>query len=207
MTRKQLQQLAQPEPIENILRQQALIEQLQARVAELEEQIKHLGKPPKDASNSSTPPSQSPQPNRVNCQSKRGPKRGPQGHGRSRQQPDLTGECRPHRCARCGADLTDVPAKLLGTSQVVELPPTKSLIIEARRYQVTCPACAHQQEADYPPGLGPPRTFSARIEALVCYFHHVQHVSYERLQKLMGQVFGLSISPGAIANIIRRAAR
>jgi len=89
---------------------------------------------------------------------------------------------------------------------VVELPPTKPLIIEARRYQVTCPACAHQQEADYPPGLGPQRTFSARIEALVCYLPHIQHVSYQRLQKLMAHVFGLSISQGAIANIIRRAA-
>ena len=200
MTRKQLQQLSTPELIDVILR-------LQARVAELEEQIKRLTEPPKDASNSSIPPSQSAKPNRANRESKRGPKRGHQGHGRSRQQPDVTVECRPHRCARCGADLTDVPAKLLGTSQVVELPPIQPLIIEARRYQVTCPRCAHHQQADYPPGLGPPRTFSARLEALVCYFHHVQHVSYERLQKLMGQVFGLSISQGAIANIIRRAAR
>ena len=115
-------------------------------------------------------------------------------------------ECRPHRWGRCGADLSDVPAKLRGTSQVVELALIQPLIIEARRYQVTCPSCAHHQQADYPPGLGPQRTFSARIEALVCYLHHVQHVSYERLQKLMGQVVGLSISQGAIANIIRRAA-
>ena len=129
MTRKQLQQLAKPELIEIILRQQALIEQLQARVAELEEQIKRLTEPPKDASNSSIPPSQSPKPNRANCQSKRGPKRGHPGHGRSRQQPDVTVECRPHRWARCGADLTEVPAKLLGTSQVVELPAIQPLII------------------------------------------------------------------------------
>ena len=44
MTRKQLQQLTKPEMIEIMLRQQALIEQLEVRVAELEEQIKHLGK-------------------------------------------------------------------------------------------------------------------------------------------------------------------
>ena len=46
MRRKQLQQLSKPELIEIILRQQALIEQLQARVAELEEQIKRLTEPP-----------------------------------------------------------------------------------------------------------------------------------------------------------------
>jgi len=100
-----------------VTRQQALIEQLQARVAELEEQLKRLSKPPKDCTNSSIPPSKSPKANRSNQDSKRGPKRGHQGHGRKRQLPDMTVECRPHRCARCGADLTDVPAKLLGTNQ------------------------------------------------------------------------------------------
>jgi transposase len=35
----------------------------------------------------------------------------------------------------------------------------------------------------------------------------VQHISYERLQQVMAQVFGLDISQGAIANIIRRVSR
>ena len=79
MPRTQLQQLAQPELIEIILRQQALIQQLQARVAELEEQIKRLIEPPKDCINSSIPPSQSPKPNRANCPSKKGPPTRPSG--------------------------------------------------------------------------------------------------------------------------------
>jgi len=89
---------------------------------------------------------------------------------------------------------------------VVELPPVKPVVIEARRYQVTCPACAEQQAAQYPPGLEPERTFGAGIQALVCYLHHVQHISYHRLEKLMRQVFGLDLSQGAIANLMRRAA-
>jgi len=59
MTREELQQLSKPQLIEIILCQQALIEQLQARVAQLEEWIKHLTQPPKDCSNSSVPPSKS----------------------------------------------------------------------------------------------------------------------------------------------------
>jgi len=65
MTRKQLQQLSKPQLIEIILQLQALIEQLQVRVAELEEQNKRLTEPPKDCTNSSIPPSPSPQPNRA----------------------------------------------------------------------------------------------------------------------------------------------
>jgi len=59
MTREEVQQLSKPQLIEIILRQQALIEQLQARVAQLEEWIKQLTQPPKDCSNSSVPPSKS----------------------------------------------------------------------------------------------------------------------------------------------------
>jgi len=48
--------------------------------------------------------------------------------------------------------------------------------------------------------------FGPRLEALVCYFHHVHHVSYERLASLCRALFGLTMSQGALANIIARAA-
>ena len=78
MTCKQLQQLSKPELIEINL-------QLQARVAELEEQIRPRTEPPKDSTNSSIPPAKSPQANRHKSADKRGPKRGHQGHSRKRQ--------------------------------------------------------------------------------------------------------------------------
>jgi transposase len=81
----------------------------------------------------------------------------------------------------------------------------RPVVVEARRYEVDCPHCGHHQQADYPPGLQP-RTFGPRIEALVAYLQQVQHVSYERLQQVMTQLFGLDISQGAIANIVRRVA-
>jgi len=99
-----------------------------------------------------------------------------------------------------------MPGKLVGRSQVVELPPIKPVVIEARRYQVACPLCRQQQATEYAPGLEPERIFGAGIQALVCYLHHLQHISYDRLEKLMRQVFGLDLSQGAIANIIQRAA-
>jgi len=201
MTRQELEQLSKPQLIEIIL-------QLQARLAQLEEQIQRLSQPPKDCSNSSLPPAQSNKTSRPARppKGKRGPRQGHQGRSRRRQPPDVIIACRPAHCQRCGADLSQAPAKLLGSSQVVELPRLQPVVIEARRYQVACPVCAHQQGAQYPSGLEPQRTFGPSIETLVCYFHHCQHVSYERLQQLLSQVFGLTISQGAMANIIRRAA-
>ena len=84
MTREQLGQLSKTELVEiilqqqaTILQQQALSTQLQAAVAQLQAQVKRLTQPPKDASNSSTPPSKTRKPNRPNRKSnaKRGPGR------------------------------------------------------------------------------------------------------------------------------------
>ena len=68
MSPEQLEDLSKAELVEIVLN-------LQARVGELEELIKRLTQPPKDASNSSTAPSRTPKPNRQASQPKQ--KRGP----------------------------------------------------------------------------------------------------------------------------------
>ena len=215
MTSQELLQLSKPQLVQIILQQQAailqqqnLIAELQARLAELEALVKRLTQPPKDASNSSTPPSKTRKPNRPESQpkQKRGPQPGHEGRSRQRHEPDTVVECRPTICDQCGGPLPPAAGRLLGASQVVELPPVRPVVIQARRYQATCPRCGHQQAGQYPPGLEPQRVFGPHLEALVCYFHHVQHVSYERLAGLLAALFGLALSQGAIANIIARAA-
>lgn len=201
MTSQELQQLSKPQLIEIILN-------LQARLAELETLVKRLTQPPKDASNSSTPPSQTRQPNRPASQPKQkhGPKPGHQGRSRQRQKPEVIVECRASACDHCGGPLPQSGGRLLGTSQVVELPPVRPVVTEARRYQATCPNCGRQQAGQYPPGWEAQRVFGPRLEAVVCYCHHVQHVSYERLAGLLDALLGVALSQGAIANIIARAA-
>jgi transposase len=202
MSREQLQQLSQAELIEAFL-------ELQDRLSAQEERLTRLTGPPKDSSNSSTPPSQTRKSNRAQSKSakKRGPQPGHPGRSRQRQEPDTVVECRPLACARCGADLSQVPGTLRGASQVVEIPPLHPVVIEARRYQATCPHCGQRQTGAYPPGLEPARVFGPQLEALVCYFHHTQHVSYQRLAGLFRGLFGLELSQGAIANVLARSAR
>jgi len=201
MSPEDLEDLSKAELIEIVLN-------LQARVVELEELIKRLTQPPKNASNSSTPPSRTPKANRREPKAKqqRGPKAGHQGRSRQRQAPQVIVECRPAACRHCGGALPQSGGRRLGTSQVVELPPVRPVVIEARRYQMTCPSCGRKQAGQYPPGLEPARVFGPRLETLVCYFHHVQHLSYERLEALFRGLFGLALSQGAMAKIMARAA-
>ena len=59
-----------------------------------------------------------------------------------------------------------------------------------------------------PPETMPPGSpFGLSIVTMLAYLHHHHAVGYERLSKLMTELFGLSISEGAIANVLRRARR
>ena len=55
------------------------------------------------------------------------------------------------------------------------------------------------------PGSSRVRRLSNRIAALVVYLHHAQAIGMERLSTLMDEIFSLSISEGAISNMLARA--
>ena len=54
--------------------------------------------------------------------------------------------------------------------------------------------------------MAPGTPLSPSIHALLLYLHHSHHVGFERLSRLMGELFGLKIAQGAIANAFRRLA-
>ena len=53
--------------------------------------------------------------------------------------------------------------------------------------------------------MAPGSPFGARVRALLLYLHHSHYVGFERLSRMMAELFGLKISEGAIANAFRRA--
>jgi transposase len=180
-----------------------IIMDLQAKVKQLEERDR---RPPKTPANSSIPSGQHPKANRPKKnRAKRGPKHGHAGISRTKTEPDVVVEVRVETCAACGADLRDVPYTVIGSSQVVDLPPVCPVVIEAHRCAVCCPACGQTQTADYPAGLEAERVFGPRLEAVVHYLHLAHPLSYVRVQDILHDLFGLDISLGALVNAVRRA--
>ena len=52
----------------------------------------------------------------------------------------------------------------------------------------------------------PGTPFGPNIHALLLYLHHSHHVGFQRLSRVMDELFGLKISEGAIANAFQRLA-
>lgn len=203
MTEQELVVRSNKELIEIILQLIAENERLKKRLGELEKQHQAPAKTPQ---NSSVPPSAGQKANRKKTKRKRGAKPGHKGQSRRRTKADVVIECQLENCPDCGANLSEIEQKLVGRSQVVEIPPVQPVVVEAERYGCRCPQCYTFQIADYPPGMEPERVFGARLESLVTYFHQIHHLSYARLQTVLAVVFGLMISVGALSNLVRRTA-
>ncbi len=197
-----------PEQVIALVRQlESRLAAAEARNAELEAELARRGGPPKTPQNSSTPPSKGFKRERAADEgAKRGPPFGHLGTSRHRAEPDWVVLCQPTHCANCGRGLAAASQERIGTSQVIELPPVQPVVLEAWRYEATCPACGATTTADYPAGFEPTRVFGPHLEALWTYLHEQHHVSYARLAAIGRDLWHLAISQGALANALRRVA-
>ena len=87
----------------------------------------------------------------------------------------------------------------------LELPPIKPEVTRVHLFGGRCACCGERVVAEAPPGLEPGSPFGQSIAALVIYLHYAHSIGLERLAALMDEIFSLSISEGAISNILARA--
>jgi transposase len=175
---------------------------LTARIAELEAK---LALPPKNPNNSSLPPSKGKKPNLPDRSKKPRPRR--PGVTRSlAENPDQIIEASLAACPHCNhalapADMTED----IHAYDHIGLPAIRPIVTRIHRHRGTCPCCRKAVAAPAPEGFEPGSPFGPGIGALILHLHVAQAISFERLSRLMADVFGLSISEGAITNILARA--
>lgn len=208
MNRDALSQLSRDDLIALILsqadviaRQAAQIEVLTKRVEELEAK---LGKPPKTPDNSSVPPSRGQKPNRGERRAAK--KKGRAGAFRAlSEHPDRVVEKLAAACPHCDHALRAEDQPGFHAYDHIDLPPIRPVVTRIHRHRGICPCCRRGFSAPAPEGMAPGSPFGPGLAALILHLHVTQAISFERLARLMGEVFGVSISEGAIANILSRA--
>ena len=194
-----------------IERQAKLIDAQEAQIAALLARIEALeakhSKPRKTSRNSHTPPSQDPGGGgaRGGKDSKKAKKPRPSRPGVSRRlaaNPDETIALRAERCA-CGADVSGLKQRRRRRYDHIDIPPVVPHVTRVELYGGRC-GCGRRFCAAPPAGMPPGTPFGPNIHALLAYLHHSHHVGFERLARLARELFGLTISEGAIANAMRR---
>ena len=175
-----------------------------ARIAELEKRLAAFERPPKNSDNSSLPPSKDQKPDRP--AGDKPPRKSRPGVGRALEpHPDRIVDARLDACPHCAAAF---PVEQQTPQQVydrIELPPIKPDVTRVTLFGGSCACCGARAIAAAPPGLELGSPFGQSIAALLVYLHYTHAIGMERLATLMAEIFSLSISEGAISNMLARA--
>ena len=186
-----------------LIQQQEMIERLVTRITELEALV---GKPRKTSSNSHVPPSK----DGIGFDKKRRkPSTGnrPPREGKARplaEVPDKTERVMASTCGHCGTDVSGQAQICRHRYDHIDLPPIQPVVTRVELFGGRCRGCSRRYRAEAPTGMQPGTPFGPGIRSLLTYLHHSHHVGFERLSRIASELFGLTISEGAIANIFRR---
>lgn len=191
----------------SLVRKDAEIEKLKARIAELESGAKPIVK---TSANSSIPPSKNPigvphtQSLRKPSGRKTGGQKGHQGSTRL-QTENVTGVERWYPaavCPQCGKPLDMDTATVCAKRQVVDIPlPIAAEVFDHLQMQVKC-TCGHCCKGQFPENVNAPVSYGPNIMAMTSYLSTYQNVPFKRLTHLYETIFGLHISEGSVSNML-----
>jgi transposase len=192
----------------------AHLEAYQAQLGELRAEVEALrARLRQNPRNSSKPPSAEglakPAPRSQRGKSGRKP-------GRPKGQPGATLEMTDHpdevvthepgRCAGCGAGLSGSQVTRAERRQVIDLPEEiRALVTEHRLVSRRC-GCGAVTVATAPAGVRAPVQYGPRLSAAAAYLWHGQFLSRGRTCEAVSELFGVTVSPGAVTAMVTRIA-
>lgn len=193
-------------------RLQAEVEELKARLAELEAK---LAKALKNSSNSSKPPSSDitnppPKPGKQASGSDKKRKRGGQpGHPRHTRPPfqaDEIDDTWIHYytgCPCCGGTLvnSDEPPKIM---QQVEIEALPIHVEEHQRFNQCCQNCGKVSLVPWPDDLQRAGLVGPRLTTLIGFLKSACHMSFSCIRKYLRDVVGVTISRGQLRKLVAK---
>ena len=192
--------------LEQIKQENAQLKQQHAQdQTRLEQLQQQQNQPKKNSHNSSVPPSRDQKANKPHqTPQRRKASLGRKGGGRAlHPNPDQHVVSLAKVCPHCEGALEPEEQQLKARYDKIEIPPVRPVVTRVEQYGGTCPHCGDCYVAPVPLGLEPGTPFGRSIETLATYLRYSHAISYERLSALFSEVFGLSISEGALSNLFK----
>jgi transposase len=109
-------------------------------------------------------------------------------------------------CPHCQRDVSTAPQHLCEAYDHIDIPPAVPVVTRIHLYGGACPGCGGRFKAHTVPGDREPGSpFGANLRALVIYLRYTQGFGFERLVRLLQDLFGLAISQGGLINMLQAA--
>ena len=105
----------------------------------------------------------------------------------------------------CGKVLAEADHQLHTRYDRIELPRVSPVVTRVERYAGQCPSRGGTTPTPVPDGLEEDSPLGPSVVAMALYLRLTHAVSYQRLRRLFEDLFGLSISEGALDAPFRRA--
>src|SRR3954471_23154327 len=167
--------------------------------------LEKLERPPKTPGNSGTPPSRGHKANGA-AEARRKGKVHAGAHRPLHPEPTRRRDVFAERCPHCRAALAAAGQAPLQAYDRIDIPRITPDVTRVTLHGGTCPCCHGRFKAAPPAGLGPGSPFGPNLRALVLYLRFGQAIPFARLARLLSDLFGLSVSEGALAGVLADSA-
>jgi transposase len=164
-----------------------------------------LGRPPKTPDNSGIPPSRGHKANGATGARRKG-KAHAGAHRPLHPEPTQRRDVFAERCPHCRAALAAAGQAPLQAYDRIDIPRITPDVTRVTLHGGTCPCCHGRFKAAPPAGLEPGSPFGPNLRALVLYLRFGQAIPFARLARLLSDLFGLSVSEGALAGMLADSA-
>jgi transposase len=109
-------------------------------------------------------------------------------------------------CNFCGNSLNSSTAVLLGKRQEVIIPAITPQIVEHSIYSKTCTCCHSVTKSNFPPHVTSSIQYGVDIQAFVAYLSVYQYMPMKRIVDMIKTIFGIALSEGTVANMLKLVA-
>jgi hypothetical protein len=174
---------------------------LLVKIAELEARLNM------NSTNSSMPPSsdrwQRPQSERKKSDKKPGGQPGHKGHGiKIEQEPSEIVTLKPTVCEHCMSDINDVEGIVKDSRYKIDVE-IRTVLTRYDQEEVVCPICKAVNAGQFPEGINSRTQYGEGVRGISVLFTHYAMVGYDKTQKILNDVFGVSIRAGTVANHVK----